>query len=151
MNAAVGHNMFPDRIDDLIARCEADGGLHITADGNTDEELSAIEARLGYSLPTAYRAFLHRLGGGVYYMRHEIFGTVRVMTHDIELVPDVLSFTRWLGATVPPGWLAVHRSAEGVHVIQLGVPDPAPVRALGGVGTTYADFTAFLARLVPTR
>lgn len=151
MHAAVEYDMFRDRIDDLIGRCEADGGLHITADRNTDEQLAGIEARLGQSLPAPYRAFLRRLGGGVYYMRHEIFGARRVMTHDIELVPDVLSFKKWLGGTVPEGWLPIHRSADGVHVIQLGVPDPAPVRALGGIGTTYADFAAFLETLLSTR
>ena len=150
MNAAL-RQMVPDRIDELILRCEADAGLHITGDGNAEDELSGIEARLGHRLPAPYRAFLGRLGGGVYYMRHEIFGARRVMTHDIELVPDVLSFAQWLGGTVPAGWLPIHRSAEGVHVIRLGVSDPAPVRALGGVGTTYADFTSFLDVLLLTR
>src|SRR3954468_24338318 len=150
MNAAL-RQMVPNRIDELILRCEAEGGLHITGEGNADEELVGIETRLGHRLPTPYRVFLRRLGGGVYYLRHEIFGARRVMTHDIELVPDVLSFTQWLGRTVPAGWLPIHRSAEGVHVIQLGVADPAPVRALGGVGITYADFTSFLEALVLTR
>jgi hypothetical protein len=144
-------SVLPDSIDELIARCEADRSLHITFEGSSETELRGLEETLGYPLPTPLRAFLGRLGGGVYYLRHEIFGPRRVMIHDIELVPDLLSFRHWLGAKVPARWLPIHRADGAVHAIELGVPDPAPVRRLSDPGPVYPDFTAFLKTLMQSR
>lgn len=150
MDVVSKRNPAPDGIDSLIARFQADGALHITSEGNTEEQVLDLEARLGYPLPAPYRTFLRQLGGGVYYMRHEIFGARRVMIHDIELVPDVMSFRHWVGSAVPDQWLPIERSTDGIYAIALGVPDPAPVRDFSS-GTTYPDFAALLEVLTRSR
>jgi SMI1 / KNR4 family (SUKH-1) len=144
---ALARPTVPD-ISDLIARCEADESLHIRSDGADDAELRCLEQKLGQALPGPLRAFLSRLGGGVYYLRHEIFGSRRVMIHDIELVPDILSFQRWLGPKASEGWLPFHRADGRIHAIRLGGPDPAPVCRLGDPSIVYPDFTAFLRSLM---
>src|SRR5262245_31370135 len=116
---ALGNGMPPaGRMEDLIARCEADRGQHMTGGPASEDELRQLEAALGGPLPEAYRQFLRRLGGGVFYLKHEMFGARRVMIHDIELVPDVLSFRSRLGA-LPPSWLPIHRSDGQVHALDL--------------------------------
>jgi hypothetical protein len=139
----------PDRrpgIDALVARFEADERQHMRGLLSTAAEIQDLESRIGSPLPEAVRQFLLRLGGGVYYMRHEIFGSRRVMIHDIELVPVILSFREWLGVT-GSRTLPIHRADGRVHVIELG-SDPAPVFALDGGTPAYRDFTAFLDAVV---
>jgi hypothetical protein len=144
----IAHEHAAMRIEELIERLESDRARHIIDRGSTEEELTELEESLQQPLPGPYRFFLARLGGGVYYLRHEVFGARRVMTHDIEMVPDLLSFKDWLGAKVPPLWLPVHRGEGRIHTVALGVPDPAPVRPLDGIGASYPDFTALLEVLV---
>src|SRR5688500_6397413 len=103
------------RMDELIGCLRAARDLHIVGSGGTEDDLRATEERLGHPLPSPFRHFLQRQGGGIYYLRHEIFGARRVMVHDIETVPDLLSFRQWLGASVPAGWLPFHRSEGRIH------------------------------------
>jgi hypothetical protein len=135
-------------LDAFLARCEADAGVHMTDGACTERELRGVEERLGQVLPAPFRAFLARLGGGVFYLEHEIFGAHRVMIHDIELVPDLLSFRAWLGAAVPAHLLPIHRAGGRIHAIELGVGPCAAVRPLDGNGRQYRDFTAFLESVV---
>src|SRR5689334_14415900 len=79
-------------IDSLLRRCEADARVHMSNGGSSEEDVLLLERSLGRTLPDPFRLFLRRLGGGVFYLKHEIFGPRRVMIHDIELVPDLLSF-----------------------------------------------------------
>jgi hypothetical protein len=134
-------------LEGLIARCEADRSSHMTGGPCTALELRAVEDALGEALPAELRLFLSRLGGGVFYLEHEIFGARRVMIHDIELVPDLLSFRSWLGAAVPPGLLPVHRAGGRVHAIELG-GTTAAVHTLNAPGPVYPDFTTFLQQVV---
>jgi hypothetical protein len=136
------------RVDALIACLRTARDRHIVGGGCTEEDLRATEERLGHALPLAFRLFLQRQGGGIYYLRHEIFGARRVMVHDIEMVPDLLSFRQWLAAAAPDGWLPIHRTEGRMHAIRLGGEEPAPVRALEPGGPTYPDFATFLESLI---
>jgi hypothetical protein len=136
-----------DPLDVLVARCEAERGMHMTGGGCSEAELRCVEASLRGPLPGPLRSFLCRMGGGVFFLKHEIFGARRVMIHDIELVPDLLSFRAWLGSAVPPDLLPFHRADGQIHAIELG-EGRGGVRALNGAGTNYADFTTFLQRVV---
>jgi hypothetical protein len=125
----------PDRIETLIARCEADQSLHMTYGPCSEAEVCELEEELG------------RLGPGVYYLKHEIFGARRVMVHDIELLPDLRTFRTQLGEPVSPDVLPIHRQGEHIYAIDLDA-DPAPVRPLDGVGPSYPDFGTFLEAVV---
>jgi hypothetical protein len=132
-------------LDALIARCRADVSSHMTGGACPEEDLRQIEAMVRQPLPAPFRAFLSDLGGGVFYLKHEIFGPRRVMIHDIELVPDLLSFRTWLGTAVPPNMLPIHRADGRIHAVDLGT---GAVRPLGITSPCYADFTTFLERVV---
>jgi hypothetical protein len=139
------------RWESLLARCEADASLHMTGGGCPEPELRRIEEAIGYPLPVPYRLFLGRLGGGVYYLKHEIFGCRRVMTHDIELVPDVLSFRRWLGDMVSRNALPFHRADGRIHVLELSGDQAGLVRSIDEGGDRCSDFASFLEEFVVGR
>jgi hypothetical protein len=136
-----------DRMNALLARIEEHARDHMTG-LSTEADLRALESSLGCALPAPYRTLLARTGGGIYYLRHEIFGARRVMIHDIELVPDVFSFRHWLGDAVPAGWLPVHRCESQIHILKFDGGDDAPVRLLDGSGPGYKDFATFFESVV---
>ncbi len=131
----------------VIARCLANASAHMTGGPCDASSLWSLECRLGYALPEPLRLFLARVGGGVYYSKHEVFGARRVMIHDIELVPDLVSFRSWLGAAVPPDWLPIHRQEGVIHIIQLGL-ETAPVRRIDDPAVLYPDFPTFFEKVV---
>lgn len=137
----------------LLERIRAEAPAHTTGGRCGEAELARVEAALGARLPPAFRAFLAELGGGIFYQRHEIFGAHRVIIHDIELVPDLVSISRWLEGEQPPGYraglLPVHRADGVVHVVDMRASEPEreQVAALGGP-VVYADFARFLERVV---
>jgi len=134
-------------LEEIFEVLERDAGHHMTNGTCSEEQLSKLEAGLGHRLPEDLRRFLARLGGGVFYDAHELFGARRVMIHDIELIPDVLSVRRTLPG-VPQGALAFHRSGSLVHVIELGSRATAGrITPLGG-GSGYADLASFLETVV---
>jgi hypothetical protein len=120
----------------------------MTGAAAAEDELLALERVLGFPLPAPYRFFLRRLGGGVFYLEHELFGPRRVMVHDIELVPDLLSFRAWLGAELPPAVLPIHRMDGRIHVLDLQTGACRRLDATAGARDDYADFTAFLETVV---
>jgi hypothetical protein len=132
----------------LVARCQADCTSHMTGGPCREGELRCVEEALGCPLPGAFRLFLSRLGGGVFYLQHEVFGAHRVMIHDIELVPDLLSFRTWVGTRVPPRLLPIHRSGERIHAIDLDGGLSAAVVPLSGGGPGYSDFASFLGSVI---
>jgi hypothetical protein len=145
----------PRPLEAALAALERDAAEHMIAGPTGDEELAQLEGRLGLRLPSAFRRFLERLGGGLFYEQHEIFGARRVLIHDIELVPDLVTFCRRLDAgdaRPARGLLPFHRAGEVVHLLDLrdeGRASPA-VRALDG-SDRYPDFEAFLESLAPPR
>jgi hypothetical protein len=139
-------------IDEALARIEADRTAHMIAGPSDAAELAAIEAKLGRPLPEAFRAFLLRLGGGIFYQRHEVFGGHRTMIHDIELVPDLLSMKRRLEAEktagLREGLLPVHRAEGVVHLVELAEgPGYGRILCLTSPAV-YADFASFLDKVV---
>lgn len=134
-------------LDEILGVLERDSARHMTNGPCQEDELARLEAALGHALPAELRAFLGRLGGGVFYDAHEMFGPQRVMIHDIELMPDMLSMRRLLPG-LPPDALPFHRSTSVVHVIE--VPRGAGqcrITPLGG-GSGYPDLASFLESVV---
>jgi len=145
----------PSPLQSALEAFERDRAEHVTAGPADADEVRRTEDRLGVRLPEAFREFLERVGGGLFYQGHEIFGSHRVMIHDIELVPDLVSFGRSVrrsgGPAAPEGVVPFHREGSRVHVLDLQgtEPDSAPIRALDG-SRTYPNLAAFLETLVPS-
>jgi len=129
---------------------EKDLDRHTITDRPSELELDALEEALGGKLPEQFRALLSRLGGGIFYERHELFGARRLMVHDIELVPDLLSFHRRFaadGKAAPTAVLVPFHRADGVvHLLDLRSGGEAVVSADGG--RSYPDLASFLLRVV---
>jgi hypothetical protein len=134
-----------------LAALERDAAQHLTAGPADAQELRRMEEQLGVRLPAAFRRFLERFGGGLFYECHEIFGGHRVLIHDIELMPDIVTFCRGQreGAPWRSGeYLPFHRAGSVVHLLDLRDPDvPSPaVRSLDG-SVSFPDFVSFLESL----
>lgn len=109
--------------DEVLDAFERAKDEHILGSPSTEEELGGLERKLGAPLPASFRVFLMRLGGGLFFRGHEIFGPRRVIVHDIELVPDILSVRRTLaaqGAPLPELAIPFHRARGTVHFLRLG-------------------------------
>jgi SMI1 / KNR4 family (SUKH-1) len=135
---------------DIFARDES---RHFTGGGASEATLQGFEEKSGIVLPASFRTFLMRLGGGLYFHGHEILGPSQVMIHDIELVPDLLSFRRWLigqGQDVPPDWLPFHRARGAIHLIDVLPGGTDRVRALGD-SSEFPDLASFLEAVVLPR
>jgi hypothetical protein len=130
---------------------EKDLDRHTITDRPSELELDALEEALGGKLPEQFRALLSRLGGGIFYERHELFGARRLMVHDIELVPDLLSFHRRLAAAgeIAPAdaLVAFHRADGVVHLLDLRSGGEATVVSADGT-RSYPDLTQFLRQVV---
>lgn len=133
----------PVALEAALDRIAAAGASHLTTGPSTEEELRALEASIGTALPPAVRAFLRRLGGGLFYQDHEVFGPVRLMIHDIELVPSVAAVRARIRPASPAlarTLVPFHRAAGRLHLVdaQTGRVDSLPP------GEAYADLTALL-------
>ena len=129
---------------------EKDLARHTTTDRPSELELDALEEALGHKLPDQFRTLLSRLGGGIFYERHELFGARRLMVHDIELVPDLVSFHRHFVAGEigrAEGLVPFHRADGMVHLLDLR--SGAEARVVSADGTrTYRDLARFLQDVV---
>ena len=108
-------------MDEVLELLERDRALHLTQ-RCSERDLDILEDGLGRRLPTAFRGLLARVGGGILYDRHEVFGARRLIVHDIELVPDLLSVRRRLeaeGHRWPDHLIPFHRSQGIVHVMDV--------------------------------
>jgi hypothetical protein len=130
---------------------EKDLARHMTTDRPSELELDSLEEALGRKLPDQFRTFLSRLGGGIFYERHELFGARRLMVHDIELVPDLLSFHRRFAAArqadVADALIPFHRADEVVHLLDLRSDGEVPVVSDDG-RRSYPDLASFLRQVV---
>ena len=115
----------------------------------TEEDLRHLERALGAPLPPELRALLSDIGAGLYEHGHEVFGPSRVMIHDIELVPDMLSMRARLGAegAAPGQVVPFHRGGGAVHVIRIAGPRLGEVLSLPP-GATYPDLPTFIERVM---
>lgn len=135
-------------LDQIIERMARDHSQHMTGGPSGEAELREAEERLALRFPEPFRAFLIRLGAGIYYQKHEIFGCRRVMIHDIELLPDLVSMKQRLSPPLAEGLFPVHRSREQVHLIDLG-PGPGAGRIIAaGDAVEFPDLPAFLEAIV---
>jgi hypothetical protein len=138
-------------IEAAIQVLEKDLPRHMTTDRPSELELDALEEALGRKLPDQFRTFLARLGGGIFYERHELFGARRLMVHDIELVPDLLSFHRRFAAAgeIAPADSLVpfHRADDVVHLLDLRSAGEAPIVSADGA-QSYPDLAHFLQHVV---
>jgi hypothetical protein len=130
-----------------------DADRHTTGGPASEADLQRLQSSLGHQLPASLRLFLLHLGGGLFFHGHEIFGPRRVMIHDIELVPDMLSVRDWLSRTrgLPEGLVPFHRARGVIHVLNLKRDDQAEsVIRLGGP-EEYPSLAAFLETVVLPR
>jgi hypothetical protein len=136
-------------IDQAIGMLEQDQRRHLTADRPSERDLDVIEEALGSKLTEDFRTLLARLGGGILYERHEVFGAHRLMVHDIELVPDLVSFREHFArrGSLADGLVPFHR-ADGV-VNLLDVRDGAVISEDGA--RSYSSLSSFLEKAVLSR
>lgn len=138
---------------DILEAFARGADRHMTAGPATEQELRRLEQALGHPLPASFRAFLSRLGGGLFFHGHEIFGPRRVMIHDIELVPDVLSVRRRLvkEGGLPQGILPLHRARGVIHVIDVRPENGGEWIDTLSPSLPYADLASFLETVVLPR
>ena len=136
-------------MDETLAMLERDAALHLTQ-RCSGRDLDALEAALGLALPADFRSLLERVGGGILYDRHEVFGGRRLIVHDIELVPDLLSMNRLLAesrANWPAHLVPVHRSQGVLHLLDLSA-GAANAAVLAADGRAWPNLPAFLEAVV---
>jgi hypothetical protein len=141
-------------IEEALATLARDGSRHMTTEPAGERDLDVLEEGLGERLPEQFRGLLGRLGGGIFYERHELFGARRLMIHDIELVPDLLTFRGlWMAGSGPGsqrGLVPFHRADGKVHLLDLRRATAAPVISADG-GRSYPDLACFLEQVVIPR
>jgi hypothetical protein len=132
----------------LLQRFEngADARMAVPA---ADEELRRIEEALGNPLPPPLRSLLSQVGSGLYEGGHEIFGPQRLMLHDIELVPDLLSVRARLAeeGLLHRHFLPFHRGGTTFHLIRTEGPGAGCVVSLPS-GRVYADLSSFIEQVL---
>ena len=115
----------------------------------SEEELQRIDEALGRPLPAPLRSLLHEVGSGLYEGGHEIFGPLRLMLHDIELVPDLVSVRARLLAegVLHPQFLPFHRGGATFHLIRTEGAGAGCVVSLPA-GRVYADLASFIEQVL---
>lgn len=138
-------------IEEALGVLEKDRERHMTAEPASERELDLVEEALGRRLPEEFRTFLAHLGGGILYERHEVFGARRLMVHDIELVPDLVSFRHRFvesgGDELTEDMVPFHRADGVVHLLDLRGGGKAPVVSADGK-RSYPDLACFLEQVV---
>jgi SMI1-KNR4 cell-wall len=146
-----GERESPVTIANVLAVLERDRDRHMTAQPASEREMDLLEETLGQRFPEEFRTLLARLGGGIFYERHEVFGPRRLMVHDIELVPDLVSFRRRLitagGGESCQDYVPFHRADGVVHLLDLRESGGPAVVSLDGT-RSYPDLVRFLEEVV---
>jgi hypothetical protein len=134
---------------DVIDVLVRDSGQHLLTGPAHETDLAGLERALALPLPASFRTYLGRMGSGILYDRHEVFGPHSLQLHDIEFVPSLPGVLRQLRASLGPKLLPFHRGRGLVHVFDLGggAQEPVPVRAMDG-SASYPDLAAFLEAVV---
>jgi len=136
-------------LDDILARLAEDGDQHVTGGPAGEADLERLEEVMGGALPESLRTLLGRLGAGLFYQGHEIFGPLRVMVHDIELVPSLGAMHARLRAEgLAEGLVPFHRFDGRLHLFDRRDPNQ-PERIVSiPAGPTYQDLPSFLRAVV---
>ena len=136
-------------LETLLHRLEDGGAEARMTSPASDEELQRIDEALGRPVPAPLRALLREVGSGLYEGGHEIFGPSRLMLHDIELVPDILSMRARLMAegVLHPHFLPFHRGGATFHLIRTEGPGAGCVVSLPS-GRVYADLASFIEQVL---
>jgi hypothetical protein len=132
----------------LFQRLEGRGDARMTV-AASDEDLRRLDVALGCPLPAPLRALLREVGAGLYDGGHEIFGPSRLMLHDIELVPDLLSVHARLSAegALDPHCVPFHRGGTTFHLMSMEGPDAGSVVSLPA-GRVYPELATFVERVL---
>ena len=134
-----------DPVHDAVERHSAE---HLRFEPVPHQQIAELEARIGQRLPLELSAMLETVGNGIFFGREELFGPRRLMVHDIELLPDMMS-VKTATPGLPEEWMPFHRCDGALHVVDLrpeahGAVYSWPARAHQG------DVGSFLAsRLMP--
>jgi hypothetical protein len=132
----------------LIQTVERHAPEHLRFGAVPREQITAFEARLGRPLPPALTAVLESVGNGIFFGKEELFGPRRLMVHDIELLPDMMT-VKAQAPGLPEAWLPFHRCDGVMHAVDLSPEAFGQVHAWPG-GVPRGDIADFLAdRLRP--
>jgi|1185.fasta_scaffold131498_2 hypothetical protein len=114
-----------------------------------EHDLDRIERALDHPLPEELRTMLRALGAGLYEQGHEVLGPTRVMIHDIEIVPDMLSVRARLAAEggLEPGLVPFHRVGGRVHLVRASGPRSGEVVSIPE-GAIYPHLAAFIEQVL---
>jgi hypothetical protein len=138
----------------FLARVGRARDAHVLGTPCTGGDLSALEKAIGAPLPSEFRELLRAFGGAILYDRHELFGPYRVLLHDIEMVPDLLSVRASLqrDGRLAAHLLPFHRAGDTVHALDLSAAsaETAPVVPLDG-DRRHRSLGVFLAEVVLPR
>ena len=115
---------------------------HLTQGPVPAAEIAELQKRLGLLLPPALVALLTEAGNGIFLGEHEVFGPRRLMVHDIELLPDMMS-VKAQAQGMPEPWLPFHRRDGVVHAVDLSPEGFGEVHAWPG-GAGCGPVAAFL-------
>ena len=132
----------------VLRRFEREGDAHMTV-AASEEDLRRLDAALGVPVPAPLRALLREVGAGLYDGGHEIFGPSRLMTHDIELVPDLLTVRARLAerGALPPELVPFHRAGATYHLIRAGGAEPGGVVSVPS-GPVWSDLASFVEQVL---
>jgi hypothetical protein len=113
---------------ELIEALERRAPEHLRFGAVPRADIAEFEARIGRPLPPALAAVLETAGNGIFFGKEELLGPRRLMVHDIELLPDMLSVkSRTPG--LPDAWLPFHRRDGVLHVVDLAPETYGQVRS----------------------
>jgi len=115
----------------------------------SEDDLRRLDEELGRPLPAPLRALLREVGGGLFAGGHEIFGPSRVMIHDIELVPDLLTVRARLAkeGLLQPQHLPFHRSGTTFHLMRIEGPGAGSIVSLPS-GSVWTDLASFVEQVL---
>jgi hypothetical protein len=127
---------------DVLHALEQRKGAHLTQGAVPMAEVVELQKRLGCALPPLLVSLLTEAGNGIFFGVHEVFGPRRLMVHDIELLPDMLSVKAGCSG-MPAAWLPFHRCSGVVHAVDLG---PAQFGAVFSwpAGPSWPDVASFV-------
>jgi SMI1/KNR4 family protein SUKH-1 len=132
----------------LIERIERHAPEHLRFGPVPRAQITAFEAILGRTLPSALTAVLESVGNGIFFGKEELLGPRRLMVHDIELLADMTT-VKTQAPGLPEAWLPFHRCEGVMHAVDLSPEGFGQVHAWPG-GAPRGDIADFLAdRLRP--